>query len=270
MIFKALRNALKKKLTQINPILVAENGWKRCHYILIEELINNNLKNSPLMSDEKRRSLGTTISHMTLKRFFEMRYDDRASQDLRFLKTVEKLCIFLGYPDFASYFNFMGIKTDLRSINNDAETVVDEDFFLNFIKKFLAADFECFKRDFSEIKQILCPFLFQDSPFFGRMRESRSLIAEKNIKLVVEGNRSSYELISAKVTSQTEDSCICETQEYWNMVYVSQITGERFIYNQNNTQMYFFQKRDGVWKIWNNFNPDAGKFVKEVELNPIL
>lgn len=94
MIFKELRAALRRKSEELNPIFITQGEWKRSHYISLEEMINACLKISPLMTEEKRRSLGTTISHMTLKRFFEMKYDAGASQDLRFLKTVEKLCIF--------------------------------------------------------------------------------------------------------------------------------------------------------------------------------
>ena len=266
MKFEELRTALTQKLGEMNALLLSDSGWKRSHYIIIEELINDNLKKSSLMTEAKRRSLGTTISHMTLKRFFELRYDDRTSQDLRFLKTMEKLCIFLGHPDFSAFFTVLGAK---RSLTQPTDFRTEDDqFFIDIIKDFISADFKSYTPEFSDIKITFGPFLFEDGPYLTRLIESRKLMSVKKISL--EGHRSSYELVSAKVVKRTEDTCICETQEYWNMVYVSKATGERFIYNQNNTQMYFFQKRDGIWKIWNNFNPDAGKFVKEVELNSFL
>jgi hypothetical protein len=42
-------------------------------------------------------------------------------------------------------------------------------------------------------------------------------------------------------------------------------TGEEHFVNQLNTQIYFIRRIDNVWKIWDNYNPDAGRLNKRYE-----
>lgn len=263
MEFENLRKELRLKLENINPLLRA-NPWKRSHYMLVEEIIANELANSAEMTESKRRELGTTISYMTLRRFFEKKYDPNAVSDLRFLKSIDKLCIFLGYRGFSSFSseNKEGSMPDI--------SLPDEKFFIDFVKDYHHAEFLCWKSSIKGVEPLVEPLVFLDGPFYARLKESMELIESRNLKLETDINRSSYELIEARVKSMDQDSCIVETREYWHMVLTSAIDDGRYIYNHENDQMYFFRKRDGKWKIWNNYNPNAGHFVKEDDINALL
>jgi hypothetical protein len=48
-------------------------------------------------------SFQTVFSYITLQRFFDNSYKASALNDLRFIKTLYKLCIFLGHYDLNEY-----------------------------------------------------------------------------------------------------------------------------------------------------------------------
>ena len=155
-------------------------------------------------------------------------------------------------------------------LENPVLTETDQSFFSNFIECFMTANFESYTRDSAEMRNVLFPFIFCESPYLARLLEWRCRVEENEMDLVIAKNRSSCELITAQVTSNNGKICICETQEYWHMVFCCKSTGERFIYNKSLMQTYFLQKREDVWKIWNNYNPDICSLVKEEELNTLM
>lgn len=254
---------------QFDSLLDFDGNWRRSHYILMEQLINDKLKSSPLMTENKKSELGTTISFMTLKRFCEKSYDNETKKDLRFFKSIDKLCIFLGYKnfsDFSAQYSAQDVKT-IPVEDDSMGNIPDDEFFTKFIEDFLAADYQCFRRPLDEIDEVLSPYLFSDGPYFTRLHEARKFVEENSYVLETEKNLSSYELITAHVLSKDANSCVCETSEYWYIAYKSLKTGKDIIYNQRNNQVYFFRNRGGVWKIWNNFNPNAGHWVEDSEKN---
>lgn len=263
MDFSDLRRALERKLHLMNPLLKDSSSWRRSHYIIIENLINEELKRSPLLTGRRRQELGTTISSMTLRRFFTISYDADAVKDLRFIKSVDKMCIFLGYQDFADfsqkYTDGVPERTGLRSLPGEPT----EAFFKKFVSDYMTADFQCFLRPIAELEQVLSPYVFSDGPFYKRISDARTYFQEQGYVLETRDNISSSELISVEVVSIGVDSCICNTCEYWYMVYKSKTSGKKLVYNKKNEQVYFFRRRNSEWKIWNNYNPDAGHWEDE-------
>jgi len=75
-------------------ILGNSNPWKRSHYIILSEIIKEDLSKREELQNERKFELGTSISHITLQRFFESDYHYKKHSDLRFLKTLDKICIF--------------------------------------------------------------------------------------------------------------------------------------------------------------------------------
>lgn len=142
----------------------------------------------------------------------------------------------------------------------------DDGFFIKFIRDFLAADFRAFSVPVDEVEKILEPFLFEDSPYFTRLWAKRKFIDEHRYQLLTESNFSSYELIDAKVISKDRNSCVCETSEFWYMVFKSEADGKQKTDNQKNSQVYFFRKINGIWKLWNNYNPDTGHWEKKFDI----
>lgn len=114
---KSIYNLIKEKIRQ-HPkiqlsILADSNPWKRSHYIILAEIIKEELAQREELKAERKFELGTSISHITLQRFFESDYDYKTHNDLRFLKTLDKICIFLGF----------------NSLNTFVTKVKDEDFY---------------------------------------------------------------------------------------------------------------------------------------------
>lgn len=256
MKFEILREELKKHFEAVNPILISSSGWHRSHYIIMEKMINTALAHSPLLTDERRRTHGSTISYMTLKRFFEHNYDENTITDLRFIKSIEKLCIYLGYPDYQTFFE----------VNDRKEGMpVDEDeqgFFVDYLKSYLKAQFKIFSDDVEDLEHQLAKYLIKGGPYYTRMIEARIWVKKLGMRLVTDNNLSCYELVSAKVLSADDEECICATKEYWHMVYDVADHSDRVTYNETNEQLYFFRKHNGNWKLWNNYNPDTTRYAK--------
>ena len=67
------------------------------------EIVSQELSHSKFLQGERKFELGNTISYITLQRFFDNSYKTSALNDLRFIKTLDKLCIFLGHYDLNEY-----------------------------------------------------------------------------------------------------------------------------------------------------------------------
>ena len=98
---KTIYNSIKEKVAKHpkikDSVLGTVGEWKRSHYIILSEIIKEELASSEELKNDKIFELGNTISHITLQRFFENDYQDKTHNDLRFLKTLDKICIFLGF-----------------------------------------------------------------------------------------------------------------------------------------------------------------------------
>ncbi|WP_278352735.1 hypothetical protein [Chryseobacterium gleum] len=102
-IYNSIREEVIKHSKVRNSVLGNVNEWKRSHYIILSEIIKEELSGAEELKGGKKFEIGNTISHVTLQRFFENDYQDKTHSDLRFLKTLDKICIFLGYKDLNDY-----------------------------------------------------------------------------------------------------------------------------------------------------------------------
>lgn len=95
--FDLLKDKIKKQPQISASFLSFAEKWRTAHYNELSSIINDNLSNNPLLQGDRKFELGTTISSITLKRFFEGKFSDNATNDLRFIKTLDKLSIFFGF-----------------------------------------------------------------------------------------------------------------------------------------------------------------------------
>lgn len=65
--------------------------------------------------------------------------------------------------------------------------------------------------------------------------------------------------------SNEDENKALKTQEFWNLLFESENGAEDYVVNRLNTQIYFIKKIYGVWKIWDNYNPNAGEMSYEVK-----
>ncbi len=230
--------------------------WKRSHYIILSEIIKDELSKADELKGGKKFEIGSTISHVTLQRFFENDYQDKTHNDLRFLKTLDKICIFLGYKDLNSYIQFVKEKKLFNEQENDQK-------FYQMVYDYCATVFEFYKEFPNHKTGIFKNLVFDESPFLERVSQFSKELCERDFHLVTKNNRSNYEVFDLHLVTDEPDKKIIESQEFWNLLFKVGESDEEHFVNQLNTQIYFIRKINGEWKIWDNYNPDAGRLNKK-------
>ncbi|HBV16023.1 hypothetical protein [Chryseobacterium carnipullorum] len=258
-IYNSIREEVEKHLKVRNSVLGNVSEWKRSHYIILSEIIKDELSDSEELKGGKKFEIGNTISHVTLQRFFENDYQDKTHNDLRFLKTLDKICIFLGYKDLNDYIQSVKLKNREKELDDDLE------FLTKMVYDYCATAFEFYKYFPEHKPEFFKELVFDDSPFLERTSQFSKELCERDFNLVTKNNRSNYEVFDIHVVTDEPEKKILETQEFWNLLFKVGENGEEHFVNQLNTQIYFIRKIDNVWKIWDNYNPDAGILNRKVD-----
>ncbi|SIQ27727.1 hypothetical protein SAMN05880574_10957 [Chryseobacterium sp. RU37D] len=251
-IYNAIREEVIKHFKVKNSVLGNVDEWKRSHYIILSEIIKKELSEAEELKGRKKFEIGNTISYVTLQRFFENDYQNKTHSDLRFLKTLDKICIFLGYRDLNTYIQFIKEKRQ-----EDEENDVQK--FPQMIYDYCATVFEFYKQFPNYKMELLKNLVFDDSPFLERASHFSKELCDREFQLVTKNNRSNYEVFDIRILTDDPDKKILESQEFWNLLFKVGESGEKHFVNQLNTQIYFIRKINNVWKIWDNYNPDAGR-----------
>ena len=235
-IYNLIKEEIRKQPNIQESILGKANPWKRSHYIILSEIIKEELSKKEELQNERKFELGTSISHITLQRFFESDYDYKTHNDLRFLKTLDKICIFLGFKDLSAF--VMNVK-DKNLYNKSA---FEKEFTTDLVYKYCQTNFEFFKV-FPELKlEIFNDLIFPEAPFRERIRNYSSQLCERKLKLVVNNNRSNFEIFDLDIISEEAEKIVVKTQEFWNLVFVVENSEEEYVVNELNTQIYFIKK----------------------------
>ncbi|WP_300690219.1 hypothetical protein [Chryseobacterium sp.] len=258
-IYNSIREEIVKHSKVRNSVLGNVNEWKRSHYIILSEIIKNELSEAEELKGGKKFEIGNTISHVTLQRFFENDYQDKTHNDLRFLKTLDKICIFLGYKELNDYIHIL---KDKQEESQDADEL---SFVTQMVYDYCATAFEFCKQFPNHNTDLFKDLVFEDSPFLERVSQFSKELCEKDFHLVTKNNRSNYEVFDIHVVTDEPDKKILESQEFWNLLFKVGETGEEHFVNQLNMQIYFIKKIDNTWKIWDNYNPDAGRLNRKIE-----
>lgn len=255
LIYNAIKKDLRKHPNVVSSILGIVPEWKRSQYIILSEIISKHLAKSEKLLGIKKAELGSTISHITLQRFFENDYQEKTHNDLRFLKTLDKICIFLDKNDLNDYIQKRyDVEEGIQPPNNLQS---EKELILNFCQ----SQFNSLKNlpvlDTREIMQ----FVFENSPLYERIQTFIAEQSKKSLTFVTENNRSNFEIFQFNLISDQPELKVIETQEFWNLLLINH-KKEKHIINRLNTQSYFIKKINNEWKIWDNYNPDYGKILK--------
>lgn len=263
---KSIYNLIKEKIRQHsivqNSILGDTNPWKRSHYIILSEIIKDELSRKDELQNERKFELGTSISHITLQRFFESDYDYKTHNDLRFLKTLDKICIFLGFRDLNSFV------TNIKDNNLYSESAFEKEFTTDIVHKYCQTNFNFFKYFPIQKLEIFDDLIFPDAPFIERIKNYSSELCAKNLKLLTKNNRSNYEIFDIDIISEDKEKIVLKTQEFWNLVFIVENTNDEYLVNELNTQIYFIKKINDSWKIWDNYNPNSGLLNHGINKKP--
>lgn len=199
-----------------------------------------------------------SISHITLQRFFESDYDYKTHNDLRFLKTLDKICIFLGFKNLNAFVQ------NAKENNLYNETLFSKELTTDIVHKYCQTNFEFFKHFPAQKMEIFTDLIFSDAPFIERIKNYSGELCTKNLKLQTKNNRSNYEIFDIDVISEDSEKIVIKTQEFWNLVFVVENAEEEYLVNELNTQIYFIKKINNLWKIWDNYNPNSGLLNNEL------
>ena len=257
-IYNAIKNDIKSHPNISLSLLGQVPEWKRSQFVILSDIISDDLATSSLLTHERKINLGSTISPITLQRFFENDYQVKTHNDLRFIKTLDKICVFLGKFDLNAYIHDRVHELSKTPPKSELEMhLFEKDLIFNYCK----AHFDAF-HDLPSINvNKICEYVFKDSPFCERIRISMEDKRKNNLSFVTENNRSNYEIFEMIKISDDSDLKVIKTQEFWNLLFTDGEDNE-FIVNHLNTQFYFLKKLNEEWKIWDNYNPDHQKILK--------
>ncbi|MBL7881403.1 MAG: hypothetical protein JNN23_16340, partial [Chryseobacterium gambrini] len=176
-IYNSIREEVIKHPKVKNSVLGNVQEWKRSHYIILSEIIKDELSEAEELKGGKKFEIGNTISHVTLQRFFENDYQDKTHNDLRFLKTLDKICIFLGYKDLNAYIQFVKEKRQGNEENNNQK-------FFQMVYDYCATVFEFYKQFPDHKTELFKDLVFNESPFLERASHFSKELCERDFHLV--------------------------------------------------------------------------------------
>lgn len=269
-IIEQLKNGILSSPQVLNSSLVSAKTWKRAQYIILSEIISENLSKSSFLQGPRRNELGTTISNTTLQRIFTNDYSNSENSDLRFLKTLDKLAIFIGYPSLNHFLSNEAITNETDDIAAVDETGKNKEMLLGFEKLITSY---C-QEEFNSLLKLpevdlgnLSHFIFEDGPLTQRIHDLISQIAQLGYQLNMLNNRSNFELYDFKICSLNDTLAVITAQEFWNLDFRDDDGNFRNAYSHVNKQTYFIKKQNNVWKIWDNHNPDYKTIINDMSEN---
>lgn len=267
---KNIIEQLKKSILTAPPVLNSSLGsikvWKRAQYIILSEIISENLSKSVFLQGSRKNELGTTISSTTLQRIFTNDYSNSVNSDLRFLKTLDKLAIFIGFSSLNHFLSNEAVSANTEELfinqNQTPEELLPQ--FEKLITSYCQEEFNCLLRLPEVDLGNLSEFIFEDGPLTQRIHDLISQIAQLGNQLNNIKNRSNFEVYDFKIESSNENRIVITVQEFWNLEFRDDIGNLCNAYNHVNKQTYFIKKKNNIWKIWDNHNPDYNTVINEM------
>lgn len=269
IIIEQLKQGILSTPSVLNSSLTSVKKWKRAQYIILSEIIADQLAKSEFLQGERKNELGTTISSTTLQRIFTNDYSDSENSDLRFLKTLDKLAIFIGFQSLNHFLS------DTANNNNPDEPTVcaisEKENLLPVFEKLIShycqEEFNCLLKLPGVDLGNLSRYIFEDGPLTQRIHDLISNIAQLGHQLNNVNNRSNFELYDFKLCSLDDNLAVIKVEEFWNLEFRDDYGNLCNAYNHANKQTYFIKKQNGAWKIWDNHNPDYKTIINEMSEN---
>lgn len=235
-----------------NSVLGKTNEWKNSHYESLSEIINEELFEKIDINSEVFFSLGNTISPITLKRIFKNQIKESAYKDARFLKSLEKLSIFLGYEE-------LNIFIAQKVSSKENSEVDDLTVAISLIEKACASEYKQMLHlpdlDLDDFDGVVC----NSSPYLKRIEMYLQKLSSYG-KLKLQEELSNFEVYNYQLVSKNDDTIVIKTEETWNLIFSA---NEKFFpYQKKEEQVYFLRKNeDNNWLIWDNYNPDIDEIL---------
>ncbi|MCG2610914.1 hypothetical protein LZZ90_05290 [Flavobacterium sp. SM15] len=255
-IIDQLKECIRSHPAVLNSSIGKIRIWKRTQFIVLSEIITEALSKSEFFKDEKTSS----ISSMTLQRLFDESYMKKVTPDLRFLKTLDKLAIFLGHPSLNSFLAFQnGTNEKTETSENNLPCPFEQ-----LIQDFCQEELNCLQQLPSVSLGNINDYIFEESPLYNRILDTLTKFSNRNISIAKSKKQSFFEVFDCKLISVDEDLMILSAKESWNLEWQNGEEETLNLYNKINRQTYFIKQQGNHWKIWDNYNPDCSSLISEV------
>ena len=250
--FSELKNAILKspQLKKIGFFPDQVEDWKQNDFVLLSNTIAKELGKANHISQSLKNSNGTTISVSTLERIFKHGYSLKTPIEARKIKTLNKLCWFLGHESWGAF---------IENNNNTTATKLKESNFIEnidaFLSKALQAEFDAYLNLPKIETERLLKYFLESGPAYRRIYHVLNLHVSKSWTISTDHNPSYFEVLHQEISSQSEDIIELKTREYWYLRWHETRRPERdaLIYDKLNEQYYRIEKKEGVWRISINF-----------------
>lgn len=264
LIIEQLKKGIQTHPSVLNSTLSSVKTWKRAQYLILAEIIAHKLSKSEHLQGVKKNELGTTISSTTLQRIFTNDYSNKENTDLRFLKTLDKLAIFIGFPSLNSFILNQSCENNTAVAEEHRTKDMLSSYFENLIYQFCQDEFNCLLKLPQVDLSGLSDSIFEDGPLTKRVTDLLEKYSKLDLQLNNENNRSNFEIYDFRITSIDDTLVVISAKEFWNLEWRNHQGEIVNVYNKINRQTYFIKKRGDSWRIWDNYNPDYNNLNTEV------
>ncbi|WP_175622140.1 hypothetical protein [Chryseobacterium schmidteae] len=240
-----------------NSVLGKTSVWKNNHYEILSQIINDTLGIKITQKTDIFYTLGNSVSSVTLKRLYKNQIKPSAYNDLRFTKTLDKLCIFLDYANLNHFIS----ETKISVTEQEKMLKHEESDLMKYLKAIVD---ELCEIEFTALRDLsnknLSEFdkvLVENTPYIEKVKVYRENLHQMGAVFLEK--LSNYEVYNYKMIYAEENNIVLETEEFWNINFKTP-TGI-FPFHKRATQTYYLKNQKGKLKIWDNYNPDIGEVL---------
>ncbi|ESU28972.1 hypothetical protein FLJC2902T_10050 [Flavobacterium limnosediminis JC2902] len=262
LIIDQLKECIRSHPSVVNSSIGSNANWSRTQCIILSQIISDALSKAITAKDSKKNKTNLTISGMTLQRILNDVYTEKTNPDLRLLKTLDKLAIFLGH---SSLNEFLAHRKDNEVNPELTPNTPFTDEFEALVLNYCREEFKCIQELPNIDLGAMTDYLFADSPLIKRISDALHRYSNLNFKANTDENRSNFEVYDFRLISASDTLVVLSAEEFWNIEWKDQSNNPVKVYNKINRQTYFIKKNQGIWKIWDNHNPDLNGLITEVE-----
>lgn len=264
LIIDQLKECIRSHPDVLNSSIGNIQSWKRTQCIVLSQIISDALAKSDFLKGSKKNTAKTSISGMTLQRIFNDSYTEKTNPDLRFLKTLDKLAIFLGYASLNCFLANQNEKEKETEVNENKKQT---ELFERLIFEYCREGFKCLQNlpviNYGELSN----YVFEDGPLRKRIKKALSKYSNHSIEINNVKTKPAFTISDFKRLTVDTDLIVLSVTEAWNFEWKSTNDVTTKLYSKTNRQSYFLKQRDGDWKIWDNHNPDCNELLNEVKEN---
>lgn len=262
LIIDQLKECIRSHPDVLNSSIGNTPSWKRTQCIVLAQIISDALLKSETLKEFKANPNATSISSMTLQRIFSDSYTEKVNPDLRFLKTLDKLAIFLGYTSLNNFLSHQNEKEKELEINQSKKQT---EAFEKLIFEYCQECFKCLQNLPAINCSELSKYVFDDGPLKKRIKKTLAKYSNHNILIRNIENTATFIISDFNMVTVEDDLIVLSVTESWNFEWKNNNDNESNRFNKENRQSYFLKERDGIWKIWDNHNPDYNELLLEIK-----